>query len=324
MSLFPTTQRSNHLVEFNAGKVIREGNMLKPDTRKGVIYMDQSDDQLIHFYWKERKAADPEDDFIIFPDEAELIRVNECTTGRVYVLKFKSSSQKVFYWMQNKNDEKDEELVERVNQLINDPQSVTMGRDSDLDYDGDANTDLMQILSGGQGDLDMNMTQDNLLQFLQNAGNLGHRSLSIHINRNNNDDDINASEGYILPRAKWAEVGTRLSEINPPEEYASLDVGDALKAEALNSILHYSEIRSALFPFISESSERSEEEIQQLVESQQFQQRLQVLNTALRQGVLSDITSAIETTNDLRSFLEAVVDQAKRKRQRESNAMEED
>lgn len=35
MSLFPTQQRSNHLVEFNAGKVVREGSTLKPDTRKG-------------------------------------------------------------------------------------------------------------------------------------------------------------------------------------------------------------------------------------------------------------------------------------------------
>jgi 26S proteasome regulatory subunit N13 len=116
-------------------------------------------------------------DFIIFPDEAELLRVDECTTGRVYILKFKSSSQKVFYWMQSKNDEKDEELVSRVNQLINDPQSAAnegSSRDGDLEFDGNAQSDLMQILGGGgQGELDMNMTQDNLLQFIQNAGGLG-------------------------------------------------------------------------------------------------------------------------------------------------------
>jgi 26S proteasome regulatory subunit N13 len=105
-----------------------------------------------------------------------LLRVNECTTGRVYILKFKSSREKVFYWMQSKNDEKDEELVSRVNQLINDPQSAANGgnsRDGDLEYEGNAHSDLMQILGGSQGDLDMNMTQDNLLQFIQNAGGLG-------------------------------------------------------------------------------------------------------------------------------------------------------
>ncbi|KAL7328521.1 hypothetical protein PS15p_206783 [Mucor circinelloides] len=295
MSLFPTAQRNTHLVEFNAGKVIREGSTLKPDTRKGVVYMDQSDDQLMHFYWKERKAADPEDDFIIFPDEAELLRVNECTTGRVYILKFKSSSQKVFYWMQSKNDEKDEELVSRVNQLINDPQSAA--------NDG-----------GGQGDLDMNMTQDNLLQFIQNAGGLS----------GNLSSSLPGANGNVIASSKWNELHNTLANINTPEEQASLDLGDALDADAVNAILGDSDIRSALFPFVSESSERSAEEIAQLVQSQQFQQRLQTLNAALQQDALSSIVDALETEKDIKSFLKAVKEQAKRKQNRDSDAMEED
>jgi 26S proteasome regulatory subunit N13 len=82
--------------------------------------------------------------------------------------------------MQSKNGENDEELVSRVNQLINDPSSAThdgSSRDGDLEFEGNAHSDLMQILGQGQGghggDLDMNMTQDNLLQFIQNAGGLG-------------------------------------------------------------------------------------------------------------------------------------------------------
>lgn len=74
--------------------------------------------------------------------------------------------------MQSKNDEKDEELVSRVNQLINDPSSASnenenSNRDGDL---GNADSDLLQILSGGNGDLEM--TQENLLQFIRNAGGL--------------------------------------------------------------------------------------------------------------------------------------------------------
>ncbi|KAL7313171.1 hypothetical protein PS15m_006950 [Mucor circinelloides] len=317
MSLFPTAQRNTHLVEFNAGKVIREGSTLKPDTRKGVVYMDQSDDQLMHFYWKERKAADPEDDFIIFPDEAELLRVNECTTGRVYILKFKSSSQKVFYWMQSKNDEKDEELVSRVNQLINDPQSAAndgSSRDGDLEYEGNAHSDLMQILGGGQGDLDMNMTQDNLLQFIQNAGGLS----------GNLSSSLPGANGNVIASSKWNELHNTLANINTPEEQASLDLGDALDADAVNAILGDSDIRSALFPFVSESSERSAEEIAQLVQSQQFQQRLQTLNAALQQDALSSIVDALETEKDIKSFLKAVKEQAKRKQNRDSDAMEED
>ena len=39
-------------------------------------------------------------DLIIFPDDVEYKRVPQCTTGRVYILKFKSSSRKFFFWMQ--------------------------------------------------------------------------------------------------------------------------------------------------------------------------------------------------------------------------------
>lgn len=78
--------------------------------------------------------------------------------------------------MQSKKSEKDEELVKRVNQLINDPQSAHQegnnSRESDLEFEDNAHSDLMQILSGNQDDLE-NMTQDNLLQFIQDAGNLG-------------------------------------------------------------------------------------------------------------------------------------------------------
>jgi hypothetical protein len=74
----------------------------------------------------------------------------------------------MFYWMQSKNDEKDQELVTRVNQLINDPLSAADESSSSNNRDS---SDLMQILSEGQDDL--NLSQDNLLQFIQNAGGLG-------------------------------------------------------------------------------------------------------------------------------------------------------
>jgi response regulator of citrate/malate metabolism len=70
---------------------------------------------------------------------------------------------------------------------------------------------------------------------------------------------------------------------------------EALDAEALNNILGDSDIRAALFPFVSESSSRSEAETEQLVQSQQFQQRLQVLNAGLQQDTLNSIVEELET-----------------------------
>ncbi|GAA5807627.1 hypothetical protein MFLAVUS_000996 [Mucor flavus] len=309
MSLFPTAQRNNHLVEFNAGKCVKDGELLKPDTRKGVIYMDQSDDQLMHFYWKERKSADPEDDFIIFPDEAELTRVEQCTTGRVYILKFKSSNQKVFYWMQSKSEEKDEEVVRRVNQLINDPQSASQdgnSRDSDLDFEGNAHSDLMQILGGSnQGDLDMNMTQDNLLQFIQNAGSLGSDLTS----------SLPSGE-HILPSSKWEEVKTKLSTVSVPEGQEPVQFENVLTKESLGVLLKDTDIRSALFPFVTEA----EPELDQLIQSEAFQQRLKLLNAAVEQDELEFILSDLGIEKDLKAFLKAAKEQALSK----TDAMNED
>lgn len=36
----------------------------------------------------------------LVPDDCEFKKVAQCTTGRVYILKFKSSSRKYFFWMQ--------------------------------------------------------------------------------------------------------------------------------------------------------------------------------------------------------------------------------
>ena len=62
--------------------------------------MYQSDDQLMHFTWKDRGTGNLEDDLIIFPDDVEFKAVPACTTGRAFVLKFKSSNKRMFFWMQ--------------------------------------------------------------------------------------------------------------------------------------------------------------------------------------------------------------------------------
>ncbi|KAI8888691.1 hypothetical protein K501DRAFT_14344 [Backusella circina FSU 941] len=167
MSLFQTANTSNYLVEFNAGKCIVEGNLIKPDLRKGKIYMDQGADQLLHFYWKERKnQATNEEDLIIFPDEAEFTQVTQCETGRVYLLKFKSSNEHHFFWMQSKDDAKDQEIVERVNGLIRDPES---SMDNSAPFDDASQADMMRLLSSVDGQ-DPSLTQENILEFLQNIG----------------------------------------------------------------------------------------------------------------------------------------------------------
>ena len=47
--------------------------------------------------------------------------VKQCKTGRVFILKFKNSSRKLFFWMQEPKADKDEELTKKVNDFLNNP-----------------------------------------------------------------------------------------------------------------------------------------------------------------------------------------------------------
>ncbi|KAI7887913.1 proteasome complex subunit Rpn13 ubiquitin receptor-domain-containing protein [Mucor mucedo] len=359
MSLFATAPTETHLVEFNAGKCIVEGTWIKPDLRKGKLYMDQGDDQLLHLYWKERKnQATPEDNMIIFPDEAEFKAVTQCTTGRVYVLKFKTSNESHFYWLQSKNDEKDQELVERVNELIRDPES-NMNASSELD-ESTSHAELMRLLNGVENQ-DPNLTPENLLQFLNSMNG------SADTQDDDDDDDeattppanitstpavtetpvVSAPVAAPAPAVQPAPAATAataapsnnqqsteqldqlrqmLANIRPAEGSAPISLSDVLTSQSLTPLLNDPEICASLFPFLPEESERSAEEVRQVVKSPQFSQALQSLSAALATGQLGPLLSQLgldpSAGNSVESFLIAIGEQAKQKKN--GDAMDED
>ncbi|XP_057332470.1 proteasomal ubiquitin receptor ADRM1 homolog isoform X2 [Microplitis mediator] len=150
---------SKNLVELKAGKMTIKGKTVYPDSRKGLLYVYQSDDALMHFCWKDRASGAIEDDLIIFPDDCEFKHVPECKTGRVYLLKFKLSNKKFFFWLQDVKGEKDEEHCRKINEYLNNP--PTPHRSSDITREGD----LQNLLN--------NMSQQQLMQLFGGVGQMG-------------------------------------------------------------------------------------------------------------------------------------------------------
>lgn len=133
--------------------------MVYPIKRPGLVYLRQSpDDSLMHFCWKDRETGVVEDDLILFPDDCEFKHVKECKTGRVYVLKMKSSNKKMFFWMQENKTDRDEEYCKKINEMLNNPPRAG----SDLGGSSASERDLQHLFG--------NMSQDQLATLLSSNG----------------------------------------------------------------------------------------------------------------------------------------------------------
>ncbi|XP_038051330.1 proteasomal ubiquitin receptor ADRM1-B-like isoform X2 [Patiria miniata] len=165
-----------NLVEFRAGKMQLKGKTVTPDKRKGQVYVHQSDDSLMHFCWKDRGTGVVEDDLIIFPDECEFKSVSQCTTGRVFILKFKSSSRKFFFWMQEPKKDKDDEHCKKVNEMLNNPPAPGSSGGGGRSGAGGLPPELAGLGAalgdGGLQNVLGNMDHQQLMQLL-NSGGLG-------------------------------------------------------------------------------------------------------------------------------------------------------
>lgn len=153
-----------------------KGTTVTPDKRKGLVYIQQTDDSLIHFCWKDRTSGTVEDDLIIFPDDCEFKRVPQCPSGRVYVLKFKAGSKRLFFWMQEPKTDQDEEHCRKVNECLNNPPMP-----GTLGASGSSGHELSAL--GGEGGLQSllgNMSHSQLMQLIGPAGlgGLGNTLLS--------------------------------------------------------------------------------------------------------------------------------------------------
>ncbi|KAG8849055.1 hypothetical protein FRB96_000955 [Tulasnella sp. 330] len=126
---------SRAIVTFKAGRAQRrEGtNWVDPSPAKGLVSIAPGqDDGLLHLYWVNRETSNVEEDLILFPGDASLVPVSEVPGGRTYVLKFTSSDQRLFFWMQDLDGSKDAEIVTKVNTALSEEEDESMAAEPEL------------------------------------------------------------------------------------------------------------------------------------------------------------------------------------------------
>eukprot|EP01134_Creolimax_fragrantissima_P002291 CFRG2291T1 len=272
MSLFamhnePT--RSPYLLEFKAGRMKRDGKTITPDNRKGSVYIHQSDDSLMHFCWKDRKTnkSDDDSDLIVFPDEAVFSKVKQ-TDQRVFMLTFKTSYKRMFFWLQEADDSDDSKLVKKVNHLLDNP--PVPGADVEnlfdtLEEDESIANGVDPTPEGRTDSTDSPKDDTNDTEMAESATPPPSTSTSSAIYNTNFD--------------QMAAFSSLLSSIKLPD---STSLTDTLTPEVLDNLLSDKAALEKLKPFLPEP--HTEENMRAVIRSPQFLQALNLFNAALKTG----------------------------------------
>jgi 26S proteasome regulatory subunit N13 len=102
---------SQVLITFNAGygKFDNETKLVTPLPGKGKVTISrESEGDFPFFQWEARDGFEadpsiyPSEPLVLIPGDAKWIHAKTCKTGRVFALKFASSDQIQFYWMQTR------------------------------------------------------------------------------------------------------------------------------------------------------------------------------------------------------------------------------
>ncbi|KAF9093130.1 hypothetical protein BGX29_010076 [Mortierella sp. GBA35] len=296
------------LLEFKAGRCFRTTgtDTVKPDPIKGLVYLEE-EDGLMHFFWKNRTSGEIEDDLILFPGDAELISVPQCTTGRVVMLQFKSSSQKLFYWLQEASTARDQTILQQVNSLIHSQE------DDEAYLDDDA---VME-------DVEATTTSASTAAIAPSAAFAPAAPVSSSTPNPTTAPAATAAAapgGSSLTASQMDQLRHLLGGLQVPQaaQRSNLRLDHILTPGAVAPLLNNPEICAALFPHLPESSERTPEEIQAIVRTPQFSQALVSLSTALESGQLGPLLRQFglgpNAGNGVEGFISSIQEQAKKEK----------
>eukprot|EP00752_Nemacystus_decipiens_P008109 g7249.t1 len=336
----PAASGSAPLLSFKAGKmkVSDKGGdkfHITPDLRKGTISLFKGpDDQLMHFSWKERPSGNVVDDVIILPEEAVYKKVDTGREGeRVYLMEI-AGNRRFFYWMQDKDADKDEENMKKVNELTNSPppDDAPASRSA-----GAAGTDMMGLLSsmgggaggaglgggggggtsGGSGGANEQLNIQNLQSILQNMG-FSAQEQACHLRPEITVQPATSTPGWLLYRmdeelkhtgegflasgagggltaADFQRAMMSISGMMPQQRKPPISLNDVVDADKIEEMGVLEDPETQrLLLPLLPKGGQTVEELRETIRSPQLQQALQSLGQALHSDNFNNIMSSFE------------------------------
>jgi len=295
-------RESEIVLAFKAGRALRrEGtNIVEPSPTKGAIYLTNGEDGLLHFFWKDRTTNTIEEDLILFPSDASFVKVSQSSSGRVYVLKFESSNQRHFFWMQDAATNRDREFSENLNGMLQDP-----------DYDIRWNVPIEY--TGG--------LPEPITSQPPAAASSASSSTSQAINPSN----FEATPEQLAALQSMLRNMNNGGATQPAEDVSLTDI--LTPANLLPLFNDHPDLIPALFPHLPPDLPvpPSDQVLQRIIHSPQFRAAVSNFDQALRTGLLGGLVRSLglpeEAGTGIRAFLRAIQEQADRER---NNSMDTD
>ncbi|XP_039496748.1 proteasomal ubiquitin receptor ADRM1 homolog [Drosophila santomea] len=263
-----------NLAEYKAGRMILLGKMVEPDERKGLLFVRRSaGDNQVHIHWMDRRSGAVELDIVATPGVLEFRHIDQCKTGRVYVLKYTRSPQRFFFWMQEPQADGDALFCQRVNELI---ASGERKLDESAAADGDVDTDVEHETRRGFGGSENPQVLADLLAGTPETWLPTRRSVT----HKQSDDTV--------------EVTPPLAFSDPHTDTELFDLTAVLRiygVEAVENLLSCPLRREKLLAQLPKDpeAEDEQEDILEHMHSPQFNETLSYFSVALHSGVLRSI-----------------------------------
>eukprot|EP00250_Pteridium_aquilinum_P005409 c15502_g1_i1 orf=424-1458(-) len=287
------------LLEFRVGKMVMEATTVKPDLRKGLFRLLRGDG-FLRIHWKERSQEFPEDDILVFPHEANFVKVQQ-TSGRVYLLKFKHDDRKYFFWMQEPNDKQDVGICHTVDFYLN-------NHSPESDEEEEEQVDIAESLSENPQISELSKVER------EKDSSLDLAAAAVAVPPPPPPPTMAAtSQGAV----QLEDLQRILRSITPLA--GTIDSGpslaDVLKPEFVVPLLEDSRLDERLTEFLPEGS-WTPEAIGELMQSPQFHQQVDAFTHVLRSGQIDLTQFGIDASKynfTVVSFLEAIEDQVTKK-----------